>query len=61
MDNFGFFKVATAIPDLKVADCEYNLSRIVDMMQRSTGQLLCLCVSAFSCLHLSCAGHFALP
>ena len=35
MDNFGFFKVAAAIPDLKVADCEYNLSRIVDMMQQA--------------------------
>ena len=35
MDNFGFFKVATAIPALKVADCEYNLSRIVDMMQQA--------------------------
>ena len=35
MENFGFVKVAAAIPDLKVADCDYNLSRIVDMMQQA--------------------------
>ena len=38
MENFGFVKVAAAIPDVRVADCEYNLSRIVDMMQQAVEQ-----------------------
>lgn len=35
MENFGFVKVAAAIPDVRVADCDYNLSRVVDMMQQA--------------------------
>jgi len=29
--NYGFVKVAAAIPELKVADCHYNASRLVEM------------------------------
>lgn len=29
MDNFGFLKVAAAIPHVRVADCAYNAARIV--------------------------------
>ena len=33
MDNFGFLKVAAAIPHVRVADCAYNASRIVALAE----------------------------
>ena len=35
MDNFGFLKVAAAIPQVRVADCEYNASRIVALAEEA--------------------------
>lgn len=32
MDNYGFVKVAAASPDLRVADCEYNTQRIINII-----------------------------
>ena len=28
MDNFGFLKVAAAVPHVRVADCDYNTERM---------------------------------
>lgn len=32
MKNFGFVKIATAIPSVRVADCRHNADRIAEMM-----------------------------
>ena len=31
MKNYGFVKVATAIPTVKVADCKYNRQHLIDV------------------------------
>ncbi len=35
MDNFGFLKVAAAVPQVRVADCAYNAERIVAMAEEA--------------------------
>ena len=35
MDNFGFLKVAAAVPQVRVADCAYNASRIVALAEEA--------------------------
>ena len=35
MDNFGFLKVAAAVPQVRVADCRYNAERIVAMAEEA--------------------------
>lgn len=35
MDNFGFLKVAAAVPHVRVGDCEYNVCRIVELAQQA--------------------------
>ncbi|MDE7305058.1 MAG: NAD(+) synthase [Alistipes sp.] len=35
MDNFGFLKVAAAIPRVRVADCEYNAAHIVALAEQA--------------------------
>ena len=38
MDNFGFLKVAAAIPEVRVADCDRNAARIVALAERLSAQ-----------------------
>ena len=33
--NYGFVRVATAIPNVKVADCKYNCERIYNAIQEA--------------------------
>ena len=53
--QYGFIKIATAIPNLKVANCGYNIERIEKMMLKATlqhVQILCfpeLCITAYTC------------
>ncbi len=35
MNKYGYFKVASALPAVRVADCEYNAERTVEMMRRA--------------------------
>lgn len=35
MDNFGFLKVAAAIPHVRVADCGYNAERIIALAEQA--------------------------
>lgn len=35
MNNFGFIKVAAAIPSVSVADCDYNSEQIIGLMQQA--------------------------
>ncbi len=38
MDNYGFLKVAAAIPSVKVADCAYNASQIIARAEEAAGR-----------------------
>ena len=55
MDNFGFLKVAAAIPHLRVADCEYNAARMLamaqDAAQRGVEIVVFpeLCITGYTC------------
>ena len=35
MNNYGFVKVATAIPIVKVADCKYNRQQINELIDNA--------------------------
>ena len=35
MNKYGYIKVASALPSVRVADCEYNAERTVEMMRRA--------------------------
>ncbi len=38
MREFGYFRVASAVPNLKVADCKYNISQIEESMRQATAE-----------------------
>lgn len=54
----GFIKVAAAIPDVRVANCEFNIRQIMTMMATADGQgaeIICLpelAVTAYTCQDL---------
>lgn len=58
MNNFGFVRVAAAVPQLQVADCAYNVSRIKEQIQEAVEegiQIVCfpeLSVTGYSCADL---------
>ena len=35
MKNFGFIKVAAAVPNVSVADCDHNSEQIISLMQQA--------------------------
>ena len=39
MDNFGFLKVAAAIPHLRVGDCDYNAERMAALAEEAARRL----------------------
>jgi len=51
----GFIKTAAATPEIRVADCEYNASRIIEIMETASRQgarlliLPELCVTGYTC------------
>lgn len=53
--NFGFVKVASAIPSIKVADCAYNTQQIESLIIQAEGkgvEIICfpeLCISGYTC------------
>lgn len=53
--NYGFVKVAAAVPHLRVADCKYNVQRIEKQISEADGkgvQLICfpeLSITGYSC------------
>ena len=53
--NYGFVKVASAIPSLKVADCTYNIQQIESLIAQAEGkgvEIIAfpeLCISGYSC------------
>ncbi len=58
MKNFGFIKVGAAIPSVKVADVDYNVSRIKAIIDQAVAQgveILCfpeLCITGYTCQDL---------
>jgi len=56
--NYGFIRVAAAVPELKVADCNYNVSKIIEMLQEADDkqvQAVCfpeLCITGYTCADL---------
>lgn len=56
--NYGFIKVAAAIPHVRVADCFYNIQQIEGLMRQASGkgvQIIVfpeLSVTAYTCLDL---------
>ena len=53
--NYGYTRVATAIPEVKVADCPYNTPRIIELMQKADQanvQIVCfpeLAITGYTC------------
>lgn len=53
--NYGFIKVAVAIPQVKVADCTFNANQIIDMVKDAASkqvQLIAfpeLCITGYTC------------
>ncbi|MCM1312960.1 MAG: NAD(+) synthase [Bacteroides sp.] len=53
--NYGFVKVAAAIPNLKVADCDYNEKQIENLIIQAEGkgvEIICfpeLCMTGYTC------------
>lgn len=51
----GFIKIACATPDLKLADCEYNASRIIELIKDAEikgGKIVCfpeLAITGYTC------------
>ena len=58
--NHGFVKVASAIPSVKVADCQYNVQQIESLVIQAEGkgvEIICfpeLSLTAYSCGDLFC-------
>ncbi|MDR1729810.1 MAG: NAD(+) synthase [Prevotellaceae bacterium] len=55
MKNFGFIKVASAIPTVKIADCKYNTAQILSLIKKAEIdhiQIISfpeLCITAYTC------------
>jgi NAD+ synthase (glutamine-hydrolysing) len=53
--NHGFLKVAAAIPEVKVADCEFNANRIMDIIRSANAEgveIICfpeLAITSYTC------------
>jgi NAD+ synthase (glutamine-hydrolysing) len=56
--NYGFIKVAAAVPHVSVTDCYYNIERIEGLMRKASGrdvQIMVfpeLCITSYTCLDL---------
>ncbi len=52
---FDYYRVCTAVPDVRVADVEYNTERILDMIKKAQEQkadVICfpeLCITGYTC------------
>ncbi len=53
--NYGYVRIATAIPHVKVADCKYNAQQIESLIIQAEGkgvEIICfpeLCITAYTC------------
>ncbi len=59
IENYGFVRVACAIPELKVADCAFNANRIEQLLREADGQgVAVLCFPELSLTAYTCADLF---
>ncbi len=59
MENFGFVKVAAAIPQVRVADCIFNRQQIENLIIKADGEGVCIVVfPELSITGYSCADLF---
>jgi NAD+ synthase (glutamine-hydrolysing) len=55
MTTHGFLRVAAAVPTLRVADCDYNAERILDLLARAERDGVAvvvfpeLCLTGYTC------------
>lgn len=57
--SFGFIKVASAIPALRVADCTYNTSKIRELIEKADAEgVEIICFPELSITSYSCADLF---
>ena len=55
----GFIKIACATPDLKVADCEYNADRIIELVKEAEIKgVKLICFSELSITGYTCGDLF---
>ncbi|HEV3145941.1 MAG TPA: NAD(+) synthase [Gemmataceae bacterium] len=58
MLHYGFVRVAAAVPRLRVADCDFNTGRIINLMQRAESEQVSillfpeLCTTGYTCADL---------
>ncbi|WP_150265972.1 NAD(+) synthase [Paenibacillus tepidiphilus] len=58
MQNFGFARVAAGSPELRVADCEFNTTQIIEVIRQAQEQqaeylvLPELCITGYTCADL---------
>ncbi|MDR2086014.1 MAG: NAD(+) synthase, partial [Dysgonamonadaceae bacterium] len=59
MKNYGFYKVAAAVPELKVADCEFNVNQIKDLVLKAYHQNIhAICFPELSITGYTCGDLF---
>lgn len=55
MKNFGFVRVGAAVPEIKVADCSFNATKIIELMEKAAEQGVYvtvfpeLCITGYTC------------
>ncbi|NLY18986.1 MAG: NAD(+) synthase [Clostridiaceae bacterium] len=55
MKNYGFVRVASAVPEIRVADCRFNTEKIIGLMEEAAKQELYvtvfpeLCITGYTC------------
>ena len=60
MENFGFIRVAAAIPELKVADCVFNSRKIEQLVRKASEQeVQVVCFPELSVTGYTCADLFS--
>ena len=56
--NYGFVKIASAIPSVRVADCQFNIEQIESMVVQAEGrgvEIICfpeLSITSYTCQDL---------
>ncbi len=60
--NFGFVKVATATPMVRVADCPFNIQQIIEMVDRAEKEhAVVVCFPELSVTAYTCQDLFVFP
>ena len=59
MNNFGFITVASAIPNVNIANCQENAKEILQLIEKATAEnVQCICFPELSITGYTCADLF---